>query len=232
MPTTTPTPNQTLSFSDILKDNLQLNQSLTLLRVLVTVGLAFLIGLFIFFIYKKTFGGVLYSRNFNVSLIMITMVTALIIMPVTSNITLSLGMVGALSIVRFRTAVKDPVDTIFMFWSIAAGITLGATFYLVTIVGSVLIGVLLLVVSLLKLKISAPYLLVLHFNVSAMQNVRNMLKQMPPGKLKSKTISQNTMELTIEMRMKDNEVVLVDKFLSIDGVYNASLISYQGNLVS
>ena len=228
--------NGTTSFGDIIKksvlEDFKLNQNLTLLRVLLTVGLAFVIGLFIFFIYKKTFGGVLYSRNFNISLIMICMVTSLVLLPVTSNLTLSLGMVGALSIVRFRTAVKDPVDTIYMFWAIAVGITLGAQFYKVAIFGSLAIGLLLFLLSIMKLKISTPFLLVLHFNVSAMPAVRNLLKQLPPGKLKSKTISQNTMELTIEMRMKDNEVVLVDKFLSIEGVYNASLISYQGNLVS
>ena len=120
---------------------------LGVVRILLTLALAFLLGMFIFTIYRKTFSGVMYSKNFGVSLVMLSMVTSFIILPITSNLTLSLGMVGALSIVRFRTAVKDPIDTVYMFWSIAVGISLGAKFFLPAILASVIIGFLMLILS-------------------------------------------------------------------------------------
>ena len=131
---------------------------LGVVRILLTLALAFLLGMFIFTIYRKTFSGVMYSKNFGVSLVMLSMVTSFIILPITSNLTLSLGMVGALSIVRFRTAVKDPIDTVYMFWSIAVGISLGAKFFLPAILASVIIGFLMLILSGMKFRNTMPYL--------------------------------------------------------------------------
>ena len=116
------------------------DSALSVQRVVVTLVITFIVGLFIFYIYRKTFKGVLYTRNFNIGLVMTALVTALIIMPISSNVILSLGLVGALSIVRFRTAIKDPIDIVFMFWAIAVGLACGAGFYMVAIVGSPVIG--------------------------------------------------------------------------------------------
>lgn len=138
----TNTATDTTNFSDILKNSFLNNftANIDISKMLITMSMAFLIGFFIFLLYKRVFSGVLYSKSFNVSLIGMTMVTALVIIAVNSNLILSLGMVGALSIVRFRTPIKDPTDLIFLFWSAAAGIVTGAGFYSLALVGSVMIG--------------------------------------------------------------------------------------------
>jgi ABC-type Fe3+ transport system permease subunit len=229
--------DNTITFNDIIKkkflEQFALGtQDLTLSRVLITLSVAFVIGLFIYYIYKRTFNGVLYSRNFNVSLVMISMVTSLIILPITSNLTLSLGMVGALSIVRFRTAVKEPIDTVFMFWAIAVGITTGAGFFYVAISGSLLIGIILLFLSLIKVKGTTPYLLVIHHDHHSIQEVARVLRQLPKHKLKSKTVTRDGIELTIEIQLKDDTTSYINRFLQISGVQDAALVSYQGDYVS
>mgnify|MGYP001008415941 FL=1 len=202
------------------------------LQVVFSLGLALLVGLYIFFIYKKTFGGVMYSRNFNVTLIMITLVTTLMLMLITTNLTLSLGMVGALSIIRYRTAIKDPVDTGFLFWAVGEGVALGASFYDVALIGGALIGIFVLLISAFKVRSSMPYLLVLHYNEAASGAIKQMVKQLPGARMRSKTAQRDGIEMTLEMRLKDNETGFVEKFLRVDGVYDASLISYQGDMVS
>ncbi|MDP2892326.1 MAG: DUF4956 domain-containing protein [Bacillota bacterium] len=232
----TPTPQPTqIGLADILKKNVLDNFTfgdIDITRILATLGLGLVIGLFIFFIYRKTFAGVLYSRTFNISLIMLTMVTAFVIMPITSNLTLTLGMVGALSIIRFRTAVKDPVDTVFMFWAVAAGIALGAKFWLPALCGSLVIGLAMVIISIIKIKFTMPYLLVLRFDEESLPQVREILRQMPQGRLKSKTVSAKGIELTLELRLKDKDLGIVDRFLRVQGVHDASLVSYQGDIVS
>ena len=137
-----------MTFQDIFKSSFLENaDAISVLDMAMTMVLAFLVGLFIFFIYKRTYSGVMYSASFGVTLIALTLITALLIMAVTSNIILSLGMVGALSIVRFRTAIKDPVDIAFLFWSIAAGIVLAAGFLPLAVFGSLFIGLILLIFS-------------------------------------------------------------------------------------
>lgn len=202
------------------------------LQVVVSLLLALLVGLYIFFVYKKSFGGVMYSRNFNVSLIMVTLVTTLMLMLIGSSLTLSLGMVGALSIIRYRTAIKDPVDTGFLFWAVGEGVALGAGFYDVAVIAGVLIGIFVLLLSAFKIKSSMPYLLVLHYNESASGPVKQMVKQLPGARLRSKTAQRDGIEMTLELRLRDNETGFVEKFLRVDGVYDASLISYQGDMVS
>jgi len=228
------TPNQ-VSTGDIFKGSFLENFqnpmfSLNWDTILLSMALAFLLGLGIYVVYKVTFSGVMYSKNFGVSLVMIAMVTTMIILPISSNIVLSLGMVGALSIVRFRTAVKDPIDTVFMFWAIAVGICLGAKLVLPAILGSIVIGGILLLMSFFKFKKSMPYLLVLRYDDYARNDVQNLLRKLPQGNLKSKSINPDFTELTIEMRVKPQDIALVDKFLDIDGVIDASLISYNGEL--
>lgn len=209
-----------------------ISSTLSPLQVLLTLGVALLVGLFIFFIYKKTFGGVLYSRNFNVSLVMLTLVTALMLMIINNNLTLSLGMVGALSIIRFRTAIKDPVDTVFMFWAVGEGIAIGTRFYDVAAISSLCIGVILIVLSLVKIKASLPYLLIIHYHESATQQIRAMVKQLPNSRLKSKTVQRDGVELTMEIRVRESETGFVEKFLRVEGVYDATLISHQGDIVA
>ena len=201
-------------------------------RILLTLALAFLLGMFIFTIYRKTFSGVMYSKNFGVSLVMLSMVTSFIILPITSNLALSLGMVGALSIVRFRTAVKDPIDTVYMFWSIAVGISLGAKFFLPAILASVIIGFLMLILSGMKFRNTMPYLMVLRFNENATGNVYSLLKRLPESNLKSKTVGAAGVEMTLELRLRESDMQVVERFLEIPGVYDASIISYGGDIVA
>ncbi|MDO5111691.1 MAG: DUF4956 domain-containing protein [Clostridia bacterium] len=215
---------------DIIKSFI--SSTLSPLQVLLTLGIALLVGLFIFFIYKKSFGGVMYSRNFNVSLVMLTLVTALMLMLINNNLTLSLGMVGALSIIRFRTAVKDPVDTVFMFWAVGEGIAIGTRFYDVAIISALCIGVILIVLSVTKIGSSSSYLLILHYHEGASQQVRAMMKQLPNSRLKSKTVQRDGIELTLELRLKESETGFVEKLLRVEGVYDATLISHQGDIVA
>mgnify|MGYP000494898565 FL=1 len=202
------------------------------LRVVISLALALVIGLYIFFIYKKSFSGVMYSRNFNVSLILVTLVTTLVLMLISTNITLTLGMVGALSIVRFRTAIKDPIDTAFMFWAVGEGLALGVGFFDAAIIGGVVIGIFVLLLSAFKVRSAMPYLLVLHYSEAANGPIKQMIKQLPGARIRSKTAQRDGIELTLELRLRDNETGFVEKFLRVEGVYDASLISYQGDLVS
>ena len=214
------------SFSDIF------SITLSPLQVILTLVIALLVGLFVFFIYKKTFGGVMYSRNFNLSLIMLTLVTSLMLMLINNNLALSMGMVGALSIIRFRTAVKDPIDTVFMFWAVGEGIAIGTRFYDIAVIAALVIGVIMVVLTVFKGKASMPYLLIIHYHEGASQQVRQMVKQLPNARLKSKTAQRDGIELTMELRLQENETGFVEKFLRVDGVYDATLISHQGDIVS
>ena len=202
------------------------------LRVVLTLLIAFGVGGFLYLIYKKSFAGVVYSRSFNISLILLTMVSSLVLMLISSNLTLSLGMVGALSIVRFRTAIKDPIDTVFMFWAVGEGIAIGTRFYDIAVIAALVIGVIMVVLTVFKGKASMPYLLIIHYHEGASQQVRQMVKQLPNARLKSKTAQRDGIELTMELRLKENETGFVEKFLRVDGVYDATLISHQGDIVS
>lgn len=206
--------------------------TLSPMQVVLTLLISLAVGVFVFFVYKKTFGGVLYSRSFNLSLIMLTMVTSLMLMLINNNLALSMGMVGALSIIRFRTAVKDPIDTVFMFWAVGEGIAIGTRFYDVAVISALVIGAIMVVLTLFKGKMTAPYLLIIHYHEGASQQVRQMVKQLPGAKLKAKTAQRDGIELTMELRLKESETGFVEKFLRVDGVYDATLISHQGDIVS
>jgi hypothetical protein len=222
--------------NDVIKksvlDNFALTGDISILDIVFCLGLAFIIGVIIYIIYRLTFGGVIFVKSFGTSLVMICMVTSMVILPISTNLMLSLGMVGALSIVRFRTAVKDTIDTIFMFWAIAEGIALGARQYAVAGIGTLGIGLLLLIWNLFKSKKNFPFMLVLRFDESCKKEVQNVLRKMPQGRLKSKIVSQGTMELTIEMNIKESEVGIIDAFSAIPGVHDASLISYKGDIIA
>ena len=201
-------------------------------RVVISLVVSLLLGLWIYFVYKKTFAGVVYSRSFNLSLVMLTMVSALVLMMISSNMALSLGMVGALSIVRFRTAIKDPIDTVFMFWAVGEGLAVGAGFLDVGLIGGVVIGLLLLVVTGIKGSQASPFLLILHYDEHASQQIKGMVKQLPRARVKSKTVQRDGVELTIELRIRESDVDFVDKFLRVQGVYDATLVAHQGDLLS
>ena len=228
--------NTTTNFSDVFKDNFLSGfslstQNLTRPNVLISLGIAFLLGMVIYFIYKKTYRGVLYSHSFNLSLIMLSMVTTLVIMCISSAPALSLGMVGALSIVRFRTAVKDPMDTVYMFWAIAVGITVGANFILFSIIGTLVIAVILLVLSFTSNQTGQNYLLVVHYDDRYAKEVTNAVNKMVPRyRLKSKTATRNGVEMTLELRLQGNRSNIVDNLLGIPGVMDATLVAFQNEI--
>ena len=202
--------------------------------MLLSLFVAFLIGIFIIYVYRKTYTGVVYSKAFSLCILMLSMVTAMIIRTISSNISLSLGMVGALSIVRFRTAVKEPVDTGFMFWGISAGIMAGAGLYIIAIIASLGIGILYFVTYLMGYRVSNRYLLVLKYDASAHNDVLKRLKALKKFKIRSKAIFGGEVELSIEVDLKENSrggvnTEIVDQFSAVDGVINASLIAYQND---
>lgn len=219
-----------MTFNDILKSSfLEKAVDFSILDVAIAMGLSFAIGLFIYFIYKKTFAGVMYSASFGVSILAMTLITTLIILAVTSNIILSLGMVGALSIVRFRTAVKEPLDIAFLFWAIAAGIVIGAGLIPLAIIGSVVIGVILLIF-VNKKSTETPYIVVMNLeNDEAEKSAMELLKIRTKKQLiKSKTVSKSGIELTVEVRLADMSAAVLNELLTINGVQNACLVSYNG----
>jgi len=200
---------------------------LTIDRVLLSLLVSFIVALFIFYMYRKCFSGVIYTRHFNISLVLVSLVVTLVILPISSSLALSLGMVGALSIVRFRTAIKDPIDVVFMFWAIAVGIISGAGLYMVAIVGSPIIGLFLYVLSRANLRTNDPYLLVIHYTTDAEAAVQKVL---PENKLRSRTVTSAGVELMLEVRMKSKDASKVDELLKIKGVKDAALVSYNADV--
>ncbi len=195
--------------------------------------LAFLTGLFIFFVYKKTYAGVMYSATFGISLIALCMITALLILAVTSNIVLSLGMVGALSIVRFRTAVKEPFDIVFLFWAIAAGIVLASGFIPLAVLGSMLIGLVLMVFSRYK-GFEKPYILVLHCENDETEKAAFSFLDGKAGRicLKSKSVAPGCIELHYEVRLKDGDTDFINQLSQLPGVSHIVMVSYNGDYMS
>ena len=223
-----------MTFSDVFKSNFLSNiNSFSTVDVLLALGLSFVLGLFIFLIYKKTYQGVMYSDSFGVSLIAMAMITSLVIIAVTSNVVLSLGMVGALSIVRFRTAIKEPMDIAFLFWAIAVGIVLGAGLLPLAIIGSVIIGIIIVVFSTRKIG-DTPYILVVNCEKEETENAAYELIKAEAKKslLKSKAVNKLGVELTYEVRIKDDNTGFVNKVSAVDGVTNAVLVSYNGEYMS
>ena len=219
------------TFQDIFKSSFLENvNSVSLLDMLLALALAFGLGMFIFLVYKKTFSGVMYSSSFGVTLIALTMITTLVILAVTSNIVLSLGMVGALSIVRFRTAIKEPLDIAFLFWSIAAGIVLAAGLIPLAVIGSVCIGVVLLVF-VNKKSWADPYILVLRCDGGESAQAAQTFLESRTRRcvLKSKTVQPGEVELDLEVRMKDRDTGFVNTLGDMEGVRSAVLVSYNGD---
>ena len=217
-------------FLDMIKKSVldHFSAGVTIGDMVLSLGVSFLMGVFILAVYKQTFRGVLFSKGFAFSLILLSMVTALVIRTISSNLALSLGMVGALSIVRFRTAIKDPVDTVFMFWSITCGIMCGAGLYIIGAIACFGVGFLYFVISLFYKKGKSPYLLVVRYDPKYSANIGKALRVLPKHRIKSRTMTRSGAEITVEVSLKDDEMTTIDKFLSVEGVLDASLVSYEG----
>lgn len=219
-----------MTFKDIFKSGFLENiTSVSILDMVIALVLAFGLGLFIFFVYKKTYQGVMYSSSFGNTLIAITMITTLVILAVTSNVVLSLGMVGALSIVRFRTAIKEPLEIAFLFWSIAVGIVLAAGLIPLAVIGSLIIGVILLIF-INKKSHWNPYIVVISCTESATEKkaIDYLKSNVAKCVVKSKSATKGLIELNLEIRMKDDNTDFINELSNIPGVNSAVLVSYNG----
>ncbi len=220
-----------MNFSDIFKSSFLENvASISVLDMVLTLALSFGIGLFIFLIYKKTYQGVMYSASFGTTLIALTMITASVILAVTSNVVLSLGMVGALSIVRFRTAIKEPLDIAFLFWSVGAGIILAAGMIPLAVGSSVVIGLILLIF-VNKKSHTHPYMVVLNCqNHDAEVKAREFLKKnVTRATVKSKSAVRGAIEMNIEVRLRDDDTDFIGILSEMPGVNSAVVVSYNGD---
>ena len=220
-----------MNFNDVFKSSFLENiTSVSIVDMLLTLVLAFGLGLFIFLVYKKTYSGVMYSSSFGGTLVALTMITSMTILAVTSNVVLSLGMVGALSIVRFRTAIKEPMDIAFLFWSIAAGIVLAAGMIPLAVIGSVIIGVVMLVFINRK-AVHDPYIAVITCaDAAAEKSATKYLNQnVEKAVIKAKTCQNGAIEMTWEVRLLKNDTDFITELSEMDGVNSAVLVSYNGD---
>ena len=223
-----------MTFNDIFKSSfLESITEFSAVDTLIAMVAALVIGMFIFVVYKKTFNSVMYSTGFAMTLVGMTMVTTLVILAVTSNVVLSLGMVGALSIVRFRAAIKEPMEIVYLFWAVASGIVIGAGMLPLAVIGSAIIGVILILFANKKVH-DNPYLLILNCQDENAENAALSLMKEAVKKyaVKSKTVNAQEIEFTAEIRMKDGETAFVNRLNEIQGVENATLVSYNGEYMS
>ncbi len=220
-----------MTFKDIFKSSFLENvNSVSILDMVIALALAFGIGMFIFLVYKKTFSGVMYSSSFGVTLVALTMITTLVILAVTSNVVLSLGMVGALSIVRFRTAIKEPLDIAFLFWSLAAGIVLAAGMIPLAVFGSVAIGTVLLIFVNRQSHFN-PYILVIQCSGhESEKKAKSFIDgQVQRCVVKSKTARRGSIELNLDIRLKNDNTDFINELSELEGVESAVLVSYNGD---
>ena len=222
----------TISAQSILKSDASLSQyfseqfaALTPAKVVLALVMGFVVGLVVAFTYKKCYRGVLYSPNFSLTLIMLTLITTPVVMCIKSDLSLSMGMVGALSIVRFRTAVKEPIDTAYMFWALTMGILLGAELYVIAVCVALGIALILFLLTFIKFQNPNTYLLVVHYEPSVEYDISEQLRRMIKyRRLRSKTVTRSGAEMTVEVRL-DNKQDLVAGMLNIEGVYDATLVA-------
>lgn len=197
------------------------------LTIIVSVVLAFLVGLGIAMVYRMNFRGVMFSSNFMLTLVLMTLITTPVVMCIKDSIQLSMGMVGALSIVRFRTAVKDPLDTAYMFWALTMGILLGAGQFFLTAVAGVAIAVLITLLTRWQSKKLNSYLLVLRMNEAGERAASQVVGSLRHQRLRSKTVAQGSIEATYEVRMDKTDAFL-RRLNEINGVQDATLVAYTG----
>lgn len=226
---------ESLSVSNIIKNDSSLSTyfaeqfaSLTPMKMVIALLFGLAVGMLIAFVYKKCYRGVLYSPTFSLTLIMLTLITTPVVMCIKSDIALSMGMVGALSIVRFRTAVKDPMDTAYMFWALTMGILLGAGYFLIAVIVAIAIALLIFVLNSVKIKKEDSYLLVMHYDDYAEQAIERVLRTQRFRHLKSKTVTRMGVEMTVELRVDANNTSkLINTLLDQEGVHDATLVAYQ-----
>lgn len=221
-----------VNFKDIFKGSFLKSgflQSINITDMVMGLFLTFVLAMFIFYIYKKTYSGVVYNYSYNVSLVLMSLITSMVIMTISSNLVISLGMVGALSIVRFRTAVKEPLDIVFMFWAIALGLTTGAKLYIVAIFGSLFIGIVTIVLMRFK-NTNNIYLLIVHYEKHVKEKLYYKLNELDYT-IKSKTANKDIIELTLELRLIGANTDFVEELSEMTGVINTSLVSYNGNFI-
>ncbi|MBR4080336.1 MAG: DUF4956 domain-containing protein [Clostridia bacterium] len=225
---------EAVTTSDLVKNNADLSAyfaqqfaSLTPLKMIIALIMGTLVGCLIAFVYRKCYRGVLYSPTFALTLVMLTLITTPVVMCIKSDLALSMGMVGALSIVRFRTAIKDPMDTAYMFWALTMGILLGAELYVIAIVVTLGIACVLFAMTFIKFRTPNAYLLVLHYDEAAEYDITQQLRRMVrQQRLRSKTMTRGGAEMTVEVRLSDKQDV-VASMLNIDGVHDATLVACQ-----
>lgn len=227
-PTTAP---NAFSLQDVLKSSVvdtfsDQFSSLTPWMMVQALIMGLVVGAIVAIVYRRAYRGVLYSPTFALTLVMLTVITTPVVMCIRSNISLSMGMVGALSIVRFRTAVKDPLDTAYMFWALTMGILLGAGFYMIGFVVAIGISIIVLLMTFVKLPSSTSYLLVLHYDDAATQGIQNVLSRVKYRRLRSQTVTQNGAEMTIELRIGERQDI-ISQMLDVQGVYDATLVACQ-----
>ena len=202
--------------------------NLDVISILLAILFAFAIGVFIFWVYHANYRGVMYSRNMGLMLVRLTLITTPVVMCIKSSLELSMGMVGALSIVRFRTAVKDPLDTAYMFWALTMGILLGAGYFLIAVIVAIAIALLIFVLNSVKIKKEDSYLLVMHYDDYAEQAIERVLRTQHFRHLKSKTVTRMGVEMTVELRVDANNTSkLINTLLDQEGVHDATLVAYQ-----
>lgn len=219
-----------MSFIDMIKKSVinEFTGTISVDKIFLSLLVAFALSIFIVYIYKKTFKGVVYSKSYSVCLILLAMVTTLIVRTISSNLTLSLGMVGALSIIRFRTAIKDPLDTAFMFWAITAGIMSGTGLYLVAIVATLTLGIFFFISNVIVFKTNTKYLCVLKYDESIEKEINEKLEEINKYILKSKSVVKGVVEMTFEVSLKENDTSILDTFKELD-IISSSIISYQND---
>lgn len=220
-----------MTFQDIFTSSfLERVDAVPLLDMALALVLACLVGLFVVFVYRRTYSGVMYSASFGATLVALTLVTTLVILAVSSNVLLSLGMVGALSIVRFRTPVKEPLDIVFLFWCIAAGIVLAAGLIPLALLGSAFIGAVLLAFS-ARRNVDRPYLLAMRAaSEEVAQAAESLVRERArAASLKSKTVEPDCIELDFEVRLHGEDSTLVGELAASEGVSNVALVSYNGD---
>ncbi len=224
----------TINAKNLLSSDVNLSQyfsqqfaALTPLKVVIALLMGLVVGCIVAFTYKKCYRGVLYSPNFSLTLVMLTLITTPVVMCIKSDISLSMGMVGALSIVRFRTAVKEPMDTAYMFWALTMGILLGAELYVVAVAVALGIAVILFLLTFIKFQNPNTYLLVVHYDESAEYDIQEQLRRMvKQRRLRSKTVTRESTEMTMEVRL-DNRQDVVAAVMNVEGVYDATLVACQ-----
>jgi uncharacterized membrane protein YhiD involved in acid resistance len=219
-----------MTWQDFLRNTDFSTTDLSVMSIALTLLFSFTLGLFIFFIYRASYKGVMYSKTFNVTLIAMAMITSSIIMAITTNIILSLGMVGALSIVRFRAAVKDPIDIAYLFWAVGVGIVSGAGLLKLALISTAVIGIILFVFSKIS-DVKTPYLLVISYRTEETNDLVFKLieREVKNYRLKSKVFNGENYELTVEIRERKKTASLVNMIGGINHVSSVALLGYDGD---